>query len=314
MNDTPTNEPTSPIEKIAATAKPQPTQVVLTTDKIDEIAAYISSARMPESYSMDAPFHVVPKCMGVIDVERFMPAPSKVRKSIDFTDQQSFLQYFTEFSQGCSPQLFTLTDKSGLKILCVFDFDQAGKHPNGGTMPQWGMHVAQLSMKYHPDYAELRAIADKWFYQLEFSSWLEENLHIFVKPAGAEMLEMAQHLKGMRKVNFQSGTRLSNGEIAIEYVEEVKAVSHKGELIIPEYLEINTPLFEGYEAKNIKAAFHWRISDDKGEQDGNSVKFMVSLLTKLDERKAQEDVKLSISEATGKKLLSVSKFDNIVYR
>lgn len=322
MNDTPQNEapkPTNPAnanpdQQVKATLQRIPAQLQIQGDKIDEVAALMSMCRSPDRYAADAPFAVVHQSMKVVDVEKLMPTPARTRKKITFTDVESFIEYFNAYKADGLPRVFVRTDNDGMKIMAILDFDEAaGLTTQDGrtlTLPRWGEHQVYLEMKFHPDYRTLRNSADTFMSQQDFALFVEENLHLFNEPVGADMLELAQSLKGIRNADWQIGERLANGEQNLKYVETVSAQASRKELAVPEYITLKTPLYEGFDDMIIKAAFRWRLVEKDGK---HHIGFAYRLLTKLDERKAQEDVKKEISEKTEMKLLNVASFQNVTY-
>lgn len=151
---------------------------------------------------------------------------------------------------------------------------------------------------------------ESWFDQRQFALFVEQHIHVFRQPTGGEMLEIAQQLKGSRKADWKTGKRLSNGTTSLEYVETNVARSQSGELIVPEYLDMETPIFEGFEPKQIRAAFSW---DMKNDGDGaGKVMFNFRLLTKLQEREAEEEVKQQIVDQTGQNILNVRTLEGLL--
>lgn len=232
--------------------------------------------------------------MQVHDLERFMPFPQRTRKLVGFIEAESFLTYFEAFKAGYQPRLFVKNQDDGMKIACVFDYDE----PN--SLPRWNDHIATLELAYHPDYKALRDYNSKWFAQADFSLFVEENLHLFVAPDSATMLELAQHLKGSKNASWQSGKRLTTGATALEFIETIEGKGVRDGVEIPEYLLLKTPMYEGGSDQEIKAAFSWKI-DNEGK-----VFFLYRLLTKVAERKAQEEMKSYIAQKTGLPVLAVS--------
>lgn len=285
---------------------------------VEEMAAWLVSISSPHIWDARIPFTLVPDGVKAIDFEKHMPEPRMIRKDVKFIDTPSFVSYFNLFKNSYMPRLFTKKDGLGMVILCVYDYDAPGNDVlvpttvEGETatktsmpQPKWNKHLATLSLAFHPDYKELRDLSGKWQSQDEFSLFIEANTHLFKTPDGATMLELAQDLKGVRNANWQSGKRLANGQVALSYIETIEAKSTRGEITVPEYLIMSSPIFDGYDPQDLKAAFSWTM-------DGNKVKFMFRLLTKLAEREAQDAVKVDVVKQTGLNLHHVSTFDGIV--
>lgn len=302
---------------------PQPTQQIAhaipdvkVSSTLEDMASWMANVRDPGLVNPDVPFALMPQMMKVVDFESHMPHPRMVRKRIDFIDAPSFLHYFNLFKLSYKPRMFCRMQGEGMTMLCVLDYDGPGNvlveptkdAPGQITKPQpmWNTHTSTLAMAYHPDYAALRRLDSQWMEQEDFAMFIEENTHLFKNPDGATMLELAQSLKGIRNANWQSGKRLANGETKLEYIETLEARAVRLDLVVPEYLELNSPIFDGYEAQDYRAAFRWRMVE------GGKIKFSYRLLTKLVERKAVEDVKLDLVKQTGLPLYNVSTFEGIV--
>lgn len=268
--------------------------------------AMISQQEILENITSERPFLIAPETMRVISVEEHLPAPSRVRKKIKFTDTKGFVDYFSLFKDSYKPRLFTMGTSAGMQTLCVFDYDEPGSATSPGALPQWNQHLSTLALAYHPDYATLKSKDNEFMKQEEFALFVEENLHLFTNPDSATMLELAQELKGKRNVGFQSGRRLANGETKLEFIETIEAKSTRGDVTVPEYLLMKTPIFDGYSEQEIKAAFRWRLDD------GGRVFFAYRLLTKVAERKAVEEVKAEVSKAVNLPLYAVSTFEGII--
>lgn len=285
------------------------TSEVLTA--INELATKIAANTSAENFNAETPFVALPPGYQVHNLENYvkfldarLPTPRRVKKSMTFIDVDSFVSYFTKFKAGHQPQLFAAHDTAGLSIMCVFDYDEAGdgKTP---TTAAWNTNLAYLRLAYSRDYQEMRNKADRWFGQEEFALFVEENTHLFIKPDGATMLELAQELKGVRNVAWQSGKSLHNGQVSIEYIETLEAVSKRGAIVVPQHLELKMPMYEGFKDMPINAAFRWKLNEQK------RVEFSYRLLTKVAERTAEDDVKKSVTKATGLPLLAVGSFAGI---
>jgi hypothetical protein len=262
------------------------------------------------------PFAIVPQQIKVLPFENYMPVPMRVRKDIRFTDSPSFIDYFNIFKDAYKPRVFCHNDEDGMEVMAVLDFDGPGTvieppsegNPRGrvsSPQPMWNSHRITLQLAYHPDYKALKEQDSQWLDQQDFALFIEENTHLFSNPDGATMLELAQHLKGVRNASWQAGKRLSNGETKLEYIETIEARAVRNDVVVPDYLELVRPIYDGYETQTYKAAFRWRM-------EGPKVLFSYRLLTKLAERAALDSVKLDLVKGTGLPLYNVSTFSGIV--
>ncbi len=289
------------------------TQTVL--EIINKVAAGVVATNAEDKFNPERPFAIVPQGYTVADLSAYVEAhderaerPRRISKRMRFVDVTSFLTYFQKFRHGHQPQLFNKISGDGLHIMAVLDYDEAAVD-NGlaiRTTSNWGDNVAYLKLAYSRDYKQLRDNADKWFKQDEFALFVEENVHLFYQPDGASMMEIAQHLKGKQNVEWESGKRLSNSSTQFQYIETLDATSVRGQpLEVPDYLILRLPMYEGFSEQEIKLAFRWRIGSDK------TIGFAYRMLTKLAERKAEEEVKQRVEGTTELSLLTVSSFDGL---
>lgn len=268
-----------------------------------------------QKFDPENPFIVVPEGYEVKDMKEFaayaderLERPRRISKRMRFVDVTSFLVYVQQFRKGHTPQLFNKLTSSGLHLMCVFDYDQAAADSTLAinTVSNWGDNVAYLNLAYSRDYKQLRESADKWFKQDEFALFVEENLHLFIQPNGATMFELAQHLKGKRNVEWESGKRLNNSSTQLSYLETIDATTVRGEpLEVPDYLLLRLPMYEGFSEQEVKLAFRWRLNQDK------EINFSYRLLTKVAERQAETEVKQRVEGTTELPLLTVSSFNGL---
>ena len=278
----------------------QPSQVIVQADKLDEAAALLSILREPFRYVNPLmPFAIVPEKTKLQELEEYLPAPSRVRQNNIFTDVDSFLNYYGKFAPGQTPVLFATRSDKGLRIEAVLDYHA---NADGKTLPKWGHHIAVLQLAYDPDFAAWMLANGKYFEQIEFAEFVEDYTHAFVDPDGATMLELAQELKGHRNAQFGSGQRLGNGQIKLEYSEEINATTSKGDMRVPENIKLNMQIFAHIPAQDLLASFRWRLGDDK------KVKFAFKFLQlRAAVEKAMDEVVAKVEETTAQKVLYVSQ-------
>ena len=286
---------------------------------INKVSGNVVASNADEKFNPEKPFAIVPEGYEVQDLSAFaahydarQERPRRIEKRMRFVDVTSFLQYVQQFRVGHNPQLFNKLTGAGLHLMCVFDYDksapanEAKADDAGATIPSWGSNVAYLNLAYSRDYKQLRESADKWFKQDEFALFVEENLHLFIQPNGATMFELAQHLKGKRNVEWESGKRLNNSATSLSYLETIDATTVRGEpLEVPDYLLLKLPMYEGFSEQEVKLAFRWRLNQEK------EINFSYRLLTKVAERQAETEVKQRVEGTTELNLLTVSSFNGL---
>ena len=284
---------------------------------INKVSGNVVASNAEENFNPEKPFALIPEGYEVADLSAYaahhdarQERPRRIEKRMRFVDVTSFLQYVQQFRVGHKPQLFNKLTSSGLHLMCVFDYDEPSIGSEArdvpATNPRWGSNVAFLNLAYSRDYKQLREAADKWFKQDEFALFVEENLHLFIQPSGATMFELAQHLKGKRNVEWESGKRLNNSATSLSYLETIDATTVRGEpLEVPDYLLLRLPMYEGFSEQEVKLAFRWRLNQDK------EINFSYRLLTKVAERQAETEVKQRVEGTTELNLLTVSSFNGL---
>jgi uncharacterized protein YfdQ (DUF2303 family) len=252
---------------------------------LNEVASYLSLLREPTRYvNHNLPFVIIPQEMKVHDIEQLLPAPARIRKHVTVEDVESFIIYFNKFKDVSTP-FVTYNRERGTQpgfdsylLQCVFDYhsvflgrDEEGTVKAYAPQPQWGGHKLTLPFLYDDQFLPWIKGNSQWMTQEAFAEFVEDNLSVFHNPDAATMLEIAQGLIGNRGVTWESGKRLSNGQVRFVYKEEIQARTTNGEIAVPERIAIHVPIFKGSTPIPLQVAFRWRLSRE-GE-----VTFMLKL-------------------------------------
>lgn len=110
--------------------------------------------------------------------------------------------------------------------------------------------------------------------QEEFARFLQDNIAAIAAtdpaneqrryPAAADLLEFATNLEMTSTVKFRSGTKVQNGQVQFEYVEQGDDAT-KGKLEMFERFGIGVQPFAGGDAYFIEAFLRFRIDRNTGE-------------------------------------------------
>lgn len=96
--------------------------------------------------------------------------------------------------------------------------------------------------------------------QADFAEFIEDNAKDIVNPSSAEVLEIAQSLQVKRGVEFESGTRLADGNVQFGYRENTTATAgNVGQLSIPEKITLALRPFKNGEQYAVNAIFRYRL-------------------------------------------------------
>lgn len=193
--------------------------------------------------------------MEVHELPHLRERPARVKQAVSVGTAAAFIEYFNEFATDHSV-IFCDIDAGSFRGVLDYHADR--------DTPAWGdhtvTHVCQTTKEWD---AWLKANGQKMD-QIAFAFFIEQNLEEILTPPGAQMLEIATTLKASTKRNFMSGTRLSDGQVQFQYMEEHEAgAGVKGELKIPELFTLGMRVFEGGDAYSMEARFRYRIHEGK---------------------------------------------------
>jgi uncharacterized protein YfdQ (DUF2303 family) len=131
---------------------------------------------------------------------------------------------------------------------------------------RWGTHRLGLSLRKTDAWNEWNRLDGEYLAQEQFAEFLEDHLGDLQEPSAADMMEIAQSVRGATKAEFSSGTRLQSGQRTFQYTETVNAAAGaKGQLTVPETFTIGLLPFEGLtEGYKLTARLRYRIGRDSG--------------------------------------------------
>lgn len=187
------------------------------------------------------------------DIENGQEHPNRKAGRFTLSQVDSFTAYLAKHGL---PETEVWADLDRNRITAVINAHEDA-HGNAG----WGDHRATLQMKVTPDWSDWTSGSGKLSSQVDFAEFVEQHLPNFVSPTGADMLELAQTIKGTSKGNFESTKRLTGGQTAIEWREETTATAgKKGDIKIPDVVDLALQVFEGGPSYRVAARFRYRIN------------------------------------------------------
>lgn len=125
-----------------------------------------------------------------------------------------------------------------------------------------GDHRLQYAVSHTAAWRAWTAKDGQLLDQHTFSELIEDRAVDIVRPAAADMLELAQTFQATIGVTFESSKLLSSGERQLEYKETVESrAGRRGQLEIPKDFDLALVPFEGAAAYKVTARFRYRITD-----------------------------------------------------
>ncbi|SDH41853.1 MULTISPECIES: DUF2303 family protein [unclassified Duganella] len=199
-----------------------------------------------------------------IDAARLSPARKK--GTVYLSDQDSFLTYVKEQGSPATTRIFADVDTRTLTAI----FNDHG-NVGAGDGAGWRDHRAVFTAALSKEYETWAANDGKAMDQEAFAIHLEDNIADVVEPSGDKLLLVALSLQAKNEVNFNSARRLDNGQVQLEYTENLTtSAGGAAAMEVPRTFAIGARLFKGGEGYRINARLKLRVG-------GGKVKFWYEL-------------------------------------
>lgn len=209
---------------------------------------------MDEHGNLATVLHVLPAGYRIeaSDLTRYHPHPTRKSGGVTLWEAESFVAYVRTHGE---PGTTLYVDPTAGRIKAILNAATSAR-------PGWQDHTATLHLQKTPEWVRWAEANGKWQTQEQFAEFVNDSLPEFAAPPGAHMLEVAQTFEAKSGVDFQSGTRLDNGERRFVYKETIAAkAGQAGELTVPEALTLRLRPFKGGPGYNAKARLRYRIQN-----------------------------------------------------
>jgi len=188
----------------------------------------------------------------IFNLEKYGAAPARIRRSLKVAETLSFIDYWQKFS----------TDRSEIRA----DLEQrcftAVIDAHAPDKPSWEEHTCKLVCRTSTEWDTWRGGDNTGMSQVKFAEFIETNAIDIVEPSAAEMKEISLTLQANKKVAFNSGVRLDNGQIQLGYHETIEgSAGVKGNLRVPEKFKLALRIFQGGDKYEVEAHLRYRIND-----------------------------------------------------
>ena len=199
----------------------------------------------------------------VIDVrdqiQRTKDHPLRKTGAVTLTQHDSFTAYLAKHALP-DTEMWADIDKDRVVAVINAHGGSADRTIRDEGLAGWGDHRATLQLVTTQDWRDWTGNSGKFLPQTEFAEFVEQHLPNFLRPSAADMLELAQTIKGHTKVSFESSKRVKSGETAIEWREDTTAAAgKKGTLEIPDTIDLGMQVYEGGAPYKLTARFRYRI-------------------------------------------------------
>ena len=200
----------------------------------------------------------------VIDIEehleKFRERPLRKTGTYAVHDGESFVAYLAK--HGLDHETEVWADVTKARIVGVINGHLGttgdGLHDYAG----WADHRITYDVQYTDAWLAWAKHDGKLLQQSQFAEHIEDRSIDIIRPAAADMLELAQHFQASSAASFESSKLLSSGQRQFEYKETVDAkAGRRGQLEIPKDIELALTPFEGASPYRVLARFRYRITD-----------------------------------------------------
>lgn len=224
----------------------------------------------------------------MLDLEQYREQPRRKSGRFTFDRTKSLIAYVLK-------HLGVEADGNPVSIYARSESFVAVLNGHSQLAPGWADHVATYTLKRTTPWSAWLKADSTWMEQEAFADFLEDRIPDISSPAGGVLMEIATRLHVKSKLNFQSRINRSNGQVQLTYEEEIDGTAgDKGELAIPETLELVLTPFEGADKTIVTARFRWRIAGGKA-----AFKYSIGEQAESVTRDALERAAAEIEEATG---------------
>lgn len=206
-------------------------------------------------------YHIVVTPQGVTHIDltgdQYRGLPRRKTGTVVVRDAASFLAYWSKHSSEASE---VYADRDQVAVVGILD-----AYGTGGDATNWRQHQVVLKLRHSESFKAWTAISRSLSNQTQFAEFIEEHRSDVITPTAAEVLELAQTFQANTKVTFRSSQLLRSGQRQLQYVETIEASGgQRGEMTIPEALELGLPVFDGATlADRVTARLRYRIEDGR---------------------------------------------------
>lgn len=194
------------------------------------------------------------RAIDTLDLERFLPAPTRPRGTVQALTAQGFVDAFTHRTVDETPAV-VYADVDAVRLVAVLNDDEADR-------PGWRDHRITYEPLLTPEWRHWAGHQGLGS-QERFAQALEDGETEIRKPSATKMLELAQTFHASVGAKFKQAGRLRDGRTQLVYEEEIEATAGDGMAEIPDTFTIEVRPFYG--AKPVEVVCRLRYRLERGQ-------------------------------------------------
>lgn len=207
----------------------------------------------------------IPSNQTIHSLAQFMP-PKFIKQAPKFQEAGSFVDYVNRFKTSAS-LIFAKINEDGDGVTFTAVLDYHAVQVDGNAKAARCAHTAIFEAINTPEWCVFDCNNGDSKGQVDFAEFLEENAKMFVKPTGAELLELVKNLHGHKNARFESSVRLETGAYSCTYDEDIvvqgSKASRGGNITLPPVIEVGLAVFQGGDSYKVQARLKTRIDERK---------------------------------------------------
>lgn len=165
----------------------------------------------------------------IVDTDSYAAVPRQTTGQRKVSDAQSFVAYLEKHGL---PQTEVYADTENSKIVAIVD-----SHRGAGAEPGWQAHRLTLELQHTKSWLAWTKHDGTWFGQTDFAEFIEQRATDVIEPAAGDLMSLAQNFYMTKGVEYESASRLSDGQTTLVYKEKV-ATRGLGKLEVPKELKL----------------------------------------------------------------------------
>lgn len=190
----------------------------------------------------------------VVDLDGKRDAPRRTKGTYTVSNVDSFIA----LAKGQASDATTVWVNEAARTVTAVINDATS------AAPAWADHRVVLALALTPEWEHWTRGDGNLMDQQAFAEHIEDGLSEIREPDAATMLEIAQSFHASTNAEFRSAQRLSNGQVQVQYDEEIKAsAGQKGELEVPQKILLGIAPFVGEEPYAVDARLRYRLGGGK---------------------------------------------------
>lgn len=193
--------------------------------------------------------------------------PTQQTGNAQFTSVASFC-FYTNLHKRPNTLIYANTQSQNPSFVAVYDDHHAydagiivDEGHSNGLFAEHKQFRATLTLNWSEEWKTWNASNKTPMSQLEFASFIEDNIDDVIEPSGADMLTTILDFKTSSEGRFNTKANLHNGSVEFVYTDTVSQAS--GTLTMPTQITINIPVIKHNAPQEILARLKYRVKDGK---------------------------------------------------